>query len=263
MYTALLEDSKMFVFTKRKFLSLALSVLLLSPLTVYVFVSRRIVQSGRLVRILCFGDSLTFGMTNGWPHPYTTKLQEYFNMSEQKRPRSQSTMLHHVQLFNAGRSGDKVQQEMLPRLQRILQGTTKYDWVIILGGTNDLFGMRSIWAENNKVKDEHLIFDAIVQLHRAAHKTGARTVAMTIPALQCEVNRKRRISVVMEVRLKVNEMIRNFVKHSGGKVLLADLDKKMPLSRDQMLCGDGVHLTESAYDNMAYIIYQSIYKELV
>ena len=262
MYTALLEDSKMFVSTKRKCLSLALSVLLLSPLTVYVFVSRRVVQSGKLVRILCFGDSLTFGLTNGWPHPYTTKLQEYFNFREQKRPRSQS-ILHHVQLSNAGRSGDKVQQEMLSRLQGILQGATKYDWVIILGGTNDLFGMRSIWAENNKVKDEHLIFNAITQLHRAAHKTGARTVAMTIPALQCEVNRKRRISVIMEVRLKVNEMIRNFVKHSGGKVILADLDKKMPLSRDQMLCGDGVHLTASAYDNMAYIIYQSIYKELV
>ena len=172
-------------------------------------------------------------------------------------------MLHHVELFNAGRSGEKVQQEMLPRLQRILQGATKYDWVVILGGTNDLFGMRSIWAENNKVKDEHSIFNAIVQLHRAAHKTGARTVAMTIPALHCEVNRKRRISVIMEVRLKVNEMIRDFVRHSGGKVLLADLDKKMPLSRDQMLCDDGVHLTASAYDSMACIIYESIYKELL
>lgn len=262
MYIALLEDSKMFVFIKRKCISLVLSVLLLSPLTVYVFVSSRAIQSGRIVRILCFGDSLTFGMTNGWPHPYTSKLQEYFNLNEQKRPRSHS-VLHHVELFNAGRSGEKVEQEMLPRLQRIFQGTTKYHWVIILGGTNDLFGMRSIWAENNKVKDEHSIFNAIVQLHRAAHETGARTVAMTIPALQCEVNRKRRISVIMEVRLKVNEMVRYFVKHSGGKVLLADLDKKMPLSRDQMLCGDGVHLTASAYDHMAYIIYQSIYKELV
>lgn len=252
----------MFAFIKCRFILLVLSVLLLSPVTVYVFVSSRAIQSGRVVRILCFGDSLTFGMTNRWPHPYTTKLQEYFNLSEQKRPRGCSA-LHHVELFNAGRSGEKVQQEMLPRLQRILQGTTKYDWVIILGGTNDLFGMRSIWAENNTVKDEHLIFNAIVQLHRAAHETGARTVAMTIPALQCEVNRKRRISVIMEVRLKVNEMIRNFVKHSAGKVLLADLDKKMRLSPDQMLCGDGVHLTASAYDYMAYIIYESIYKELV
>lgn len=252
----------MFVFTKLKCLSLVLTgLLLLSPLTVYVFVSRREKQSETVVRILCFGDSLTFGMTNGWPHPYTTKLQEYFNLREQKGPASHS-MLHHVELFNAGRSGEKVQQEMLPRLKRILQGTTKYNWVIILGGTNDLFGMKSIWAENSKVKDVHLIFNAIVQLHRAAQETGAETVAMTIPALQCEVNRKRRISVIMEVRLKVNEMIRNFVKHSAGKVLLVDLDKKMPLSRNQMLCGDGVHLTASAYDRMAYIIYESI-KQLV
>ncbi|XP_078359989.1 uncharacterized protein LOC144644387 [Oculina patagonica] len=251
----------MFVFTKLKCLSLVFVVLLLSPLAaVYVFVSRRAKQ-GTVVPILCFGDSLTFGMTSGLPHPYTTKLQEYFNLCDQKRPGNHS-LLHHVKLYNAGRSGEKVRYEMLARLRRILQGTTKYKWVIILGGTNDLFGMKSIWAENNKIKDELSIFNAIVRLHKAAHEMGAKTVAMTIPALQCEVNRKRRISIITEVRLKINEMIRNFVKHSSGKVLLADLDKKMPLSSDQMLCGDGVHLTASAYDKMAEIIYDSI-KEFV
>lgn len=245
----------MFDFTKLKCLAPVFCVLLLSPLAaVHVFTKQRAV-----VPILCFGDSLTFGMTNGFPHPYTTKLQEYFNLRDQSRPRNHS-MLDHVELYNAGRSGEKVRYEMLSRLRRILQGTTKYKWVIILGGTNDLFGMKSIWAEKNKAKDEHSIFNAIVQLHRAAHETGAKTVAMTIPALQCEVDRKRRISIIMEVRLKINEMIRNFVKRSAGKVLLADLDKEMPLSRDQMLCGDGVHLTASAYDKMAEIIYDSIKK---
>lgn len=251
----------MFVFTKLKCLSLVFVVLLLSPLAaVYIFVSRRAKQR-TVVQILCFGDSLTFGMTSGLPHPYTTKLQECFNLRDHKRP-GNHLLLHHVELYNAGRSGEKVRYEMLPRLREILQGTTKYKWVIILGGTNDLFGMKSIWAENNKIKDELSIFNAIVRLHRTAHKMGAKTVAMTIPALQCEVDRKRRISIIMEVRLKINEMIRNFVKHSAGKMLLADLDKKMPLSRDQMLCGDGVHLTASAYDKMAEIIYDLI-KEYV
>ena len=247
----------MFVFTKRRCISLVFCVLLLSPLAaVYVFVSRRANQ-GTVVRILCFGDSLTFGMTSGLPHPYTTKLQEHFNLRDKKRPGNHQ-MLHQVELYNAGRSGEKVRYEMFPRLQGILQGRTEYNWVIILGGTNDLFGMESIWAEVNKVKDELSIFNAIVRLHRAAHETGAKTVAMTIPALQCEVDRKRRISIIMEARLKINEMIRNFVKHSGEKVLLADLDKKMPLSRDKMLCGDGIHLTPSAYDLMADIIYDSM-----
>ena len=199
-------------------------------------------------------------MTRGPPHPYTTKLQEYFNLRDQKQlwpgsPRK----FRQVELYNEGHSGEKVQYEMIPRLGRILQGA-KYDWVIILGGTNDLFGMRSIWVEDNKVQDELSIFNAIVQLHSVAHRSGARTVAMTIPALQCEV--KRRIGVIMEVRLKVNEMIRNFVKNSAGKVLLVDLDNQMKLSRNQMLCGDGIHLTASAYDRMAEIIYNSI-KEFV
>lgn len=44
----------------------------------------------------------------------------------------------------------------------------------------------------------------------------------------------------------------------GGKVLLADLDKKMLLPRDQMLCSDGVHLTAPAYDRMAKTIYDTI-----
>lgn len=248
----------MFGLTNLKCVSLAFCVLLLSPLvTLYVLVSRSAKQRN-VTRILCFGDSLTFGMTNRSPHPYTIKLQEFFNFRDGSQRKSHSNS-RQVDLYNAGRSGEKVRYEMLPRLENLLQAT-KYNWVIILGGTNDLFGMKSIWTNNNigKEDDELSIFNAIVQLHRVAHMAGAKTVAMTIPALQCEVSRKRRISVILEVRLKVNEMIRNFVKYSDGKVLLADLDKNMQLSRDQMLCGDGIHLTASAYDKMAEIIYNSI-----
>ncbi|KAJ7323146.1 hypothetical protein OS493_032150, partial [Desmophyllum pertusum] len=139
-------------------------------------------------------------ITSGPPHPYTTKLQEYFNLRDQK-PEKQlwpgsPGKLRQVELDNTGQSGEKVRYEMIPRLGRILQGT-KYDWVIILGGTNDLYSMRSIWAENIKVQDELSIFNAIVQLHSVAHRSGAKTVAMTIPALQRDV--KRRINVIMEV----------------------------------------------------------------
>lgn len=35
------------------------------------------------------------------------------------------------------------------------------------------------------------------------------------------------ISVIMEVRLKVNEMIWNFVKNLKGKVFLVDIDENM------------------------------------
>lgn len=244
----------MFGMTNFQWASLGFCVLLLSPLTtLYVLVSRN-AKRRKLIRILCFGDSLTFGLTNGEPHPYTVRLQEYFRSKLRSHSRSS-----HVELYNAGRSGEQVQNEMLPRLENLLQAA-KYNWVIILGGTNDLFGMKRIWTDNNmgKEQDQMTIFNALVQLHKVAHMAGAKTVAVTIPALQCEVSRKRMISVIMEVRLKVNEMIRNFVKNSKGKVLLADIDKDMHFSRDQMLCGDGIHLTASAYDRMAYIIFNSI-----
>ena len=61
------------------------------------------------------------------------------------------------------------------------------------------------------------------------------------------------IPSIKEVRTKVNERIRQFVANSSGKVFLADIDRKMQISRDEMLCSDGVHLTASAYDKIAAV----------
>lgn len=237
----------MLVFKTFRLRSIALCILLLSQ--------KALNQSRTVVRILCFGDSLTFGLTNSVPHPYSEKLQEYLRFNEGKH--------RHVELYNAGRAGEKVQQEMPLRLTNILQGSTgKYNWVIILGGTNDLMSMQSIWEPSQSQKDELAIFNAIVQLHKVSHRAGAKTVAMTIPALQCEksgaTSGRFGLSTIMEVRLKVNERIRKLAANSAGKVVLADLDKQMLLPRNQLLCSDGIHLTPSAYDRMAAIIYYAI-----
>ena len=222
--------------------------------------------SSKVVRILCFGDSLTFGLTSSVPHPYTEKLQEYFNQKDQRTGTRNSSVRRSVELYNAGVAGERVQNEMPRRLRSILGGrAVKYNWVIILGGTNDLISMQSTWAptKGNTLKDELAIFNAIVYLHAVAHSSGAKTVATTIPAITCGKGKETvEIPSIMEVRLKVNNRIRKFAANTAGNVLLADLDKKMLLPKDKMLCSDGVHLTAPAYDRMAKIMYDAI-KEFV
>lgn len=245
----------MFIFAMFRCLLVAQYTLLLSQMALN--------QRRKVVRILCFGDSLTFGLTSSVPHPYTEKLQQYFDYNDRSTGIKDRSLHRHIVLYNAGVAGEKVQEEMTRRLWGILRGAAvKYDWVIILGGTNDLISMPSIWSptEKNKLKDEFAIFNAILQLHTLAHRSGAKTVAMKIPALTCEkVGPTSEIPPVLGVRMRVNERIRNFAANlGGGKVLLADLDKKMLLPRDQMLCSDGVHLTAPAYDRMAKTIYDTI-----
>ena len=84
------------------------------------------------LRILCFGDSLTAGYTSrGWEfHPYAdhlrTGLQHMLSTSK-------------IQVDVAGLSGDQVQGSYLPRIKReCANAGTPYDWIIVMGGTNDL-----------------------------------------------------------------------------------------------------------------------------
>ena len=84
------------------------------------------------LRILCFGDSLTAGYSN-WGldfYPYADHLRVGLQ-------HMLSTSDIHVDVD--GFSGDQVQGSYLPRIRRKCANTvTPYDWIIIMGGTNDL-----------------------------------------------------------------------------------------------------------------------------
>ncbi|XP_068710619.1 uncharacterized protein [Montipora foliosa] len=244
----------MFIFTRLRCFQVVL----------YTIVLGRVMPNKRgekIVRILCFGDSLTLGLTSSGSHPYLIKLQE--NLNDYRRPNETmepQSGNRHIELHNAGAAGEKV-QDMLWRMRSILQRAVgKYNWVIILGGTNDLISMQSIWAPWKKFEDELTIFNGIIQLHNEAERFGAKTVAMTIPPLKCETREdgNAEIPSIKEVRTKLNDRISQFVANSLGKVFLADIDRKMQISRDEVLRSDGVHLTASAYDKIANVIYNAL-----
>ncbi len=88
------------------------------------------------LRILCFGDSLTAGYTmyGEEDHPYADHLRASLRYLL-------STLKINVEV--AGLSGDLVQGPMGQYLSRIkakcpVDEERQYDWIIIMGGTNDL-----------------------------------------------------------------------------------------------------------------------------
>ena len=88
------------------------------------------------LRVLCFGDSLTAGYTNfGYEHhPYAGKLRANLQYLLATKD---------IDVEVEGLSGDQVQGRTAQFLRRIkakcpVDEPRQYDWIIIMGGTNDL-----------------------------------------------------------------------------------------------------------------------------
>ncbi|KAJ7383659.1 hypothetical protein OS493_026845 [Desmophyllum pertusum] len=184
-------------------------------------------------------------------HPYSTKLQEYFDFNNQT---VQGASLRPIfEVHNAGMPGERALDQMLPRLNQILrQAPTRlqYSWVIILGGTNDLKPYR----ENISLSES--IFHALVELHNITHTFGARSVAVSIPDRECKGSGT--CSYLKETLQKINELLRDFTSHNKEKVILADLASEVSLPRDKKLWSDQLHFTQQGYEKMANVIYNSM-----
>ena len=202
------------------------------------------------LRILALGDSLTagyarFGLVH---HPYSVKLHSLFSASNIP-----------VIIDQRGVSGERVVPSMVRRLENFLKQST-YDWVIILGGTNDLgWGGNADQIFNQGLK---LMYDMVLQSTNNKTKLAAMTVF--------ERSRISPSSADDQERQMLNKMISNYVANypDQSRICLIDLDKLIPYhsmtdtdQRDS-IWDDGLHLTPAGYDQMGSFIYQEIYQKL-
>lgn len=220
-------------------------------------------KTKRVINILCFGDSLTAGSfdvasektSTPKRHPYSIALKKYFD--EHVPAKNGEDVRPMYEVHTAGIPGERAVDQMRPRLKKRLRSSAiKYDWVIILGGTNDL----RKYLNSSSTGDFTSIFNALLELHEIAHKLGGRTVAVTIPDRECRV--AGTCLHLKKMQYQINEHLRDFAFQNKGDVVLADLAKEVVFSRDGKLFIDWVHFTPQGYDKMAEVIYKSM-KEYV
>ena len=201
-------------------------------------------QSTVGMRVLAFGDSLTEGYYS-WGlnyHPYSLRLSKLLD-----------SLGVAATIDQKGISGERVVPSMVRRLEGLL--STSYDWVIILGGTNDLASGRP--AEQIFNQGLKLLYDMVLQ------RTNAQLVMITVIEngfYPPEHPRDR-------PRQDLNEMIRNYA--NNPRVHLVDLAKEIRFHHldDQqqrdLIWDDGVHFKPAGYDLMADAIIRTIKDHLV
>ena len=199
--------------------------------------------------ILCFGDSLTAGYYNKGKnyYPYAKKLEK---LLEKK----------NIQVDYIGMNGWSTDEMLIYANYNICKdamGITwngfnyqlqqkRYDYCIILAGTNDLY------------ESENFIED-LVKIHKIAQEFGCKTIALTIPFLKFECVD----SSITDLRLKANNEIKNkFFKYFKKDLFsVVDIEKELPIfdkSKENIWDSDGMHFNPKGYDLIAKIIFDKI-----
>lgn len=204
------------------------------------------------LRLLALGDSLTagychFGLAY---HPYAKHLSELFE-----------SVQIPVVIDEKGVCGERAAPTMVERLETLLESNDSfYDWILILGGTNDIASHVS--AANIFEQGLKLMYDMVL------HRTSAKTKLVVMTVLQISsYPQGHRIDKEREV---LNEMIRNYVTNHNAqeRVYLVDLDKAIQYhsmkdtNERDVIWDDGVHLTPAGYDQMAVEIFEVMKKNL-
>lgn len=180
------------------------------------------------LRILCFADSLTSGY-HKWgleSRPYSIRLQERLN---------QAWPSTDVQIILNGLPADRViNGSYRSRLTSSLE-QQHFDWIIILGGTNDLG-----WGEKSEI-----IYEAL----KPALETGAGVLALTVTesghlhSTQGAVARRR-----------MQDLNTTILSHPEERSYVAELAAAIPWPEDlpeqERIWDDGLHFTPVGYDMM-------------
>lgn len=200
--------------------------------------------------ILCFGASLTAGYYHfGCEyHPYALRLKEKLQAAF---PTTKFTV------DEDGLPGDLVIKpgRFLPRIKEkcvfsrlsflrcsltIAVDGSNYDWVIVLGGTNDL----------GRGYPASKIYPALQEVWEVALDNGAFVLALTIP--ECSV-----ASTTLDQRR--NEVNSSILSHKAQGFYAFDLHGKVPYHSAaeefrKRIWDDGLHFTAEGYDLVGEVV---------
>ncbi|RCI15564.1 hypothetical protein L249_3498 [Ophiocordyceps polyrhachis-furcata BCC 54312] len=183
------------------------------------------------LRILCFGDSLTCGYSDAGLQPYSQRVCAMLRTA---------LPAVAVEVVDDGVAGDCVTGPgFRRRLRQAFDGAASpFNWVIILGGTNDL-------AYAHEAAD---IFDALESCYNLVIARGGRVLALTVP--ECSA----KLAWIDETRKSLNESILAHRQKTCDFAL--DLFSKIPFhslqqsDKEKFWDDDGLHLTPDGYDWM-------------
>ena len=177
-------------------------------------------------------------------HPYSISLTHLLQDHFQAAP---------VVVDTADVWGECVVPSMTRRLDRLLREASEpYDWVLILGGTNDLdCGLRA----------EQLIPHLLGLHDRAKKNAPTRTLALAIPQIANELETES--ENYRREKAEVNERLRVYCQESAGSSLFVDLWSglpfgSLPAEERGLYWADDFHMTARGYDKMAALIFDCL-----
>lgn len=171
------------------------------------------------LRILCFGDSLTAGYTShGWEfYPYADHLRAGL-----QRLLSTSGIDVDVDGF----SGDQVRGSYLPRIKRKCANTeTPYDWIIVMGGTNDLGWGQSpetIYEGLRKLSCHSLVFTNTLSPHHPITPGTPHSPCLALLSIS-SLSSLSALEAISRVDRNITEKVWRVALDTGANVLALNI----------------------------------------
>jgi acyl-CoA thioesterase I len=196
------------------------------------------------ISIVCFGDSLTVGYQSPtYDVPYMVETP--YGSFLQERLGTQAAVM------TSGVCGE-VTRDMVGRFEQEVVAYAP-DYVVILGGTNDLGGYVA----------PPDIFSNLLCLYDQARAADIRPVAVTVPSIRMDIDPADRhwLDDFVVQRQHLNRLILDYcAKHAMDCVDLFDATAEPDTC---LLAGrysnDGLHLTTSGYRKLADLLYEQVF----
>ena len=192
-----------------------------------------------MIRILCFGNSLTAGTPGYEPEYGWGDLKSQYGYWIIRF--AEKDGFSNISFDNRGVPGE-LARWMPNRLSHLLQNSS-YSYAIILGGSNDIG-----WQDT---PDE--IIDYLLDLWKIAIERGIKVIACTIPPIGAYY------PTIQAAQKELNQLIASCVDEFDGVSIvdtfngLANADGLLRYEYDS---GDGLHLSVEGYKRMGELIWK-------